>query len=267
VADHNEPAWEQAGLEASLARAESALDAAGRAVAALTRELKRARRAAEAGEVRELRRALAAAGGAAAEVTTRVAGAQAAYDIDDADLLAGAYAKELLIAAEAAGVAMFAEDDLLLCYPSVIRVLPAEAALEIDRKRSRRIRPSVVIEALAKAQRAGPRFKPAPFLASLFGAYDLVVAANGKPPGTVVRLIDVYDVLTLLPGQSRDYTKSEFARDLYLLDRSGEHTGPRGRRLRWAASTGTRQSGMLTTVAQSGSQQRYWGIAVDEPKG
>ena len=72
-------------------------------------------------------------------------------------------------------------------------------------------------------------------------------------------------MLTLLPGQSRDYSKAEFARDLYLLDQSGQNVvGSSGRRLRWAASSGTRGSGVLTTVARSGQQQRYWGIAFEE---
>jgi hypothetical protein len=75
----------------------------------------------------------------------------------------------------------------------------------------------------------------------------------------------VYAVLTLLPGQSRDYTKQEFARDLYLLDQTSSITvGTTGRRLRWAASTGTKQAGVLTTVARAGQQQRYWGIAFEE---
>lgn len=252
------------GLEGALARVERAVEAASKAVASLARELKRARAAAAAGQVRELRRALDTGQAMAGDVARRVGAAAATYDVDDVDLLAsGAYAKELLAAADAADVAMFAEDDRLLCYPSIVRVLPGDLALEIDRKRARGIRPSVVVAQLAKAQRAGPRFKPAPFLASLVGSYDLVVAGQGKAPGAVVRLLDVYSVLTLLPGQSRDYTRSEFARDLYLLDQSGETSGPGGRRLRWAASSGTRQAGVLTTVAMSGQQQRYWGIAVE----
>jgi hypothetical protein len=233
----------------------------------LARELKRARAATASGQVRELRRALDAAQAMAGDVMEGVGAAATAYDVDEVDMLAsGAYAKELLATAEAADVAMFAEDDRLLCYPSIVRVLPGDVALEIDRKRARGIRPSVVIAQLAKAQRAGPRFKPAPFLASLVNAYDLVVAGQGKAPGAVVRLLDVYNVLTLLPGQSRDYTRAEFARDLYLLDQSGEIVGPGGRRLRWAASSGTRQAGVLTTVAMSGQQQRYWGIAVESDR-
>jgi hypothetical protein len=252
------------GLEGALARVERAVEASSKAVASLARELKRAHAAAASGQVRELRRTLDAVQALAGEVVQRVDAAATAYDVDEVDMLgSGAYAKELLAAAEAADVAMFADDDRLLCYPSIVRVLPGEAALEIDRKRARGIRPSVVIAALAKAQRAGPRFKPAPFLASLVGAYDLVVAGQGKEPGAVVRLLEVYNALTLLPGQSRDYTRAEFARDLYLLDQSGETAGPGGRRLRWAASSGTRQAGVLTTVTMSGQQQRYWGIAVE----
>ncbi|MFN2477553.1 MAG: hypothetical protein ABR615_00025 [Pseudonocardiaceae bacterium] len=255
------------GLEGALARVESAVEASSKAVASLARELKRAHAAAASGQVRELRRVLDAVQAMAGEVVQRVGVVATAYDVDEVDMLgSGAYAKELLTAAEAADVAMFADDDRLLCYPSIVRVLPGEAALEIDRKRARGIRPSVVVAQLAKAQRAGPRFKPAPFLASLVSAYDLVVARQGKVTGAVVRLLDIYSALTLLPGQSRDYTRAEFARDLYLLDQSGETAGPGGQRLRWAASSGIRQAGVLTTVAMSGQQQRYWGIAVESDR-
>ena len=125
---------------------------------------------------------------------------------------------------------MFEEDERLLCYPSLVRVLPGDAAVEVDRVRDRRLRPSVLVAALAAAQQRAPRFRPEPFLDSLYGAYRLVLAREGKAAGAVVRLVDVWSVLTLLPGQSRDYTKQEFARDLYLLDQSGEHAASDGAR-------------------------------------
>jgi hypothetical protein len=252
------------GLEGALARAESDVETAARAAVSLGRELKRARAAAAAGQVRDLRRLLEAARSLAGEVAEQVGAAADSYDVDESDLLSsGAYAKELLAAAAAAGVDMYEDDDRLLCYPSIVRVLAGDLALEIDRRRARGIRPSAVVDQLGKAQRVGPRFKAAPFLASLVGAYDLVVAGQDKTTGAVVRLLDLYGVLTLLPGQARDYTKAEFARDLYLLDQSGSVEAPGGRRLRWAASSGTRQAGVLTTVTRSGQQQRYWGIAFD----
>lgn len=259
-------ATETAGLEGALAQAELAVEAAARSAAAVTRELKRARSAAGSGRVRELRRAFDAAADLAGELQRAVTDAAASYDVDESELLAsGAYGKELLAAASQAGVAMFEEDERLLCYPSIVRVLPGDLALEIDRKRIRGLRPSVVVAQLQRAQDAGPKFKPEPFLASLLAGYDLVVARQGKAAGAVVKLLEVYSVLTLLPGQTRDYTKPEFTRDLYMLDQSGFiAVGSTGRTLRWAASTGTRLSGVLTTVAKSGQQQRYWGIAFEQ---
>jgi hypothetical protein len=250
-------------LEDALDGAGSALESSSRSTAALARELKRARAAAATGQVRELRRAFAAAVDLAQELHRSVDAAAHSYDLDETEHLgSGAYAQELLAAAAEAGVSMFSEDDRLLCYPSIVRVLPGDLALEIDRRRVRGLRPSVVVAALQKAQNAGPKFKSGPFLDSLLAAYDHVIALQGKQPDAVVRLLDIYSLLTLLPGQAREYTKPEFTRDLYLLDQSGAKTvGSPGRTLRWAASTGTRMAGVLSTVAKSGQQQHYWGIA------
>jgi hypothetical protein len=182
--------------------------------------------------------------------------------VDEADYLAsGDYAKELLAAAQDRGVAMFEEDERLLCYPSLLRILPADAAIEVDRRRERRLRPTVVIERLAQAQQRPPRFNAKPFLESLLMGYELVVSRGGKRPDAVARLLDIWNVLTLLPGQAKEYTRPEFARDLYLLDQTGATTTKSGRTLRWHASTGTRGSGVLSTVARTGQQQRYWGIS------
>ena len=249
-------------LEGLLETAEGRLDEAVRAAAAVTRELRKARAAARLGQLRELRRLVSAAERTASELAdaARRAGQGLGFD-EQAYLASGGYAKELLATAAAAEVAMFEEDERLLCYPSLVRILPGDAAVEVDRVRERRLRPSVLVAALAAAQQRAPRFRPGPFLDGLHAAYQLVVAREGKSPGAVVRLLDLWSVLTLLPGHSRDYTRQEFARDLYLLDQSGEVATRQGARLRWAASTGTRSAGVLTTVARSGQQQRYWGVA------
>lgn len=257
---------ERTGLESALAATEQAVAETLVAAAALSRGLKRARTAAAVGQVKDLRRALDEAAAAAARVTQQAAAARDGYDIDEEEwLTSGGYRKELLAAAADAGLDIVEEDDRLLCYPSLVRVLPGEVALDIDRQREKRLRPSVVVTRLAQAQRAGPRFRPEPLLRSLAAGYDLVLALQGKPAGAVVRLVDIYAVMTLLPGQTREYSKHEFARDLYLLDQTGAATVPgTRRRLHWAASTGTKQAGVLTTVARSGSPQRYWGVAFRE---
>lgn len=248
------------GLEAALAATQAEAEAVLRAAGALTRELKKARSGAVTGQVRELRKALDAAVALSAELAVAARDARAGFDIDEGAYLAsGAYAKELLATAAERGVAMFEEDERLLCYPSLVKLLPGDAALEIDRRREKRLRPSVVVAALADTQRRPPRFKEQPFLESLAGAYFLLAAREGKDG--VLRLVDVWEVLTLLPGQARDYTRPEFARDLYLLDQSGVTTTKTGRTLRWHASSGTRGAGVLTTVAKTGQQQRYWGLS------
>ena len=249
------------GLEAALAATQARVEAAQRESAAAVWELKKARAAAAVGQVRELRRSLAAAVQGARAVAQAAEEAAESYTFDEGEHLAsGAYARELLDAASTAGLAMVEDDDRLLCYPSLVRVLPGDAALDIDRRRERRLRPSVVIAALAAAQARPPKGKPEALLESLVGAYELLAAREGRPD-PVLRLDALWQVLTLMPGAARDFSKPEFARDLYLLDQSGVVTTRTGRTLRFHASSGTRGAGVLTTVARTGQQQRYWGVS------
>lgn len=248
----------EAALSLTQGKAEAAIKAAG----TVTRELRKARTAAANGQVRDLRRALDAAAGLAGELCAAAQQARESFSIDETAYLAsGEYAKELLTMAPAKGVALYEDDERLLSYPSVVRIVPADSAVEIDRKRERRLRPSVLLGLLAAAQQRPARFRADQFLESLADGYDLVIARGRKRSDAVVRLTDVWDVLTLLPGQAREYTKPEFARDLYMLDQNGAATTKDGRGLRWHASSGTRSSGVLTTVARTGQQQRYWGIS------
>jgi hypothetical protein len=243
-------------FESALAVAQSGTETGLRSAGALTRELRKARAAAASGQVRELRRALDAAATLAAELSAEIGDVSASFDIDETSYLAsGDYAKELLAAAAERGVAMFEEDERL------VRVVPGDSLIEVDRRRERRLRPSVVIGLLAAAQQRPPRFRAEQFLDSLAGGYELVIGRAGKNPDAVARLTDIWSALTLLPGQASQYTRPEFARDLYLLDQSGVQRTREGRTLRWHASSGTRNAGVLTTVARSGQQQRYWGVS------
>lgn len=258
-------------LEQALARAEVEAAAALRGTAALARDLKRARSGADVGQIRELRAAVSAAREHWDALGGQLSALEAAYDVDEVEYLSsGAYVAEVLAAAAAAGLAVGQDPDApdrLLSYPSVVRVLPGDAAIEVDRKRDRRLRPSALVARLAHAQHRPPRSRSEPFLESLAVAYELVTAREGRQPGAVVRLDSVWSVLTLLPGTRADYGKPEFTRDLYQLDLSKVVTTKDGRRLRFAASSGTRGAGVLTTVARDGRQQLYWGVALVRPPG
>jgi hypothetical protein len=152
---------ESAGrFESALSAAQDGAEAALKSAGAVTRELRKAKAAAASGQVREFRRALDAAAGLADGLAAAVQEERDSFDIEEtAYLTAGDYAKELLAMAAERGVAMFEEDDRLLCYPSIVRVVPGDSVVEIDRRRERRLRPSVLIGLLAAAQQRPPRFR------------------------------------------------------------------------------------------------------------
>jgi hypothetical protein len=154
-------------------------------------------------------------------------------------------------------------DNRLYCYPVLIRVLPGDRAVMIDRKRERRLRPSVLVRHLRDLQRRPPRFRPADFLNALYATYGVAVERrDGRKPGAVVPLGELYELLTLLPGQSREYSKQEFARDVYLLDQSGETTAKDGARLEFHSGAGARvPCGALTVVTRTGAEKTYHGIS------
>ena len=187
------------------------------------------------------------------------------WDFDaEAYLSNGLFTQELLRTARAMGVRLHEQDERLYCYPALIRIDAKERAVLIDKTRERRLRPTVLVSHLRDLQKRPPRFRPDAFLESLFEAYTAIAERQGKAllDGVVVRLSDVYDLFTLLPGQSRDYAKQEFARDIYLLDQSGVATTKKGHRVSFPASTGTRTaSGLLRVVTQNGQEKVYYGIA------
>ncbi|MDQ6725138.1 MAG: hypothetical protein M3066_03065 [Actinomycetota bacterium] len=254
-------------LEQALADVERDADNAVRGLAAALKEAKKVKAAAAAGLLRELRQSLDGSvrlAEAAAETTRDV---RRAWSFDDqAYFSSGAYTKEILALAADEGVQAFESDDRILCYPAIIQV-GADATVVIDKKRDRRTRPSVLVAALKALQSKPPKFKAGAFLEALVVGYDLVRGRQGARSGATMKLADVYAVLTVLPGAARDYTKQEFARDLYLLDQDGTTRAKDGRTLRLPASALTRGSGsgLFTTVTRSGQAKMYAGISLEGP--
>ncbi|MDQ6838883.1 MAG: hypothetical protein M3137_11270 [Actinomycetota bacterium] len=255
----------QPSLEEALQVLEGDVDAAAKALGAALKQAKRAKAAAAVGQIRELQQAMENAERLADHAAGAVAGARSGWQFDVSGWLAsGDYAKELLATAAEAGVQAFESDERILCYPAVVAVSAADASVVVDKKKDRRIRPSVIVRHLAALQQRPPRFKPEAFIASLAAAYDLVVGAKGSRPGAAMKLVDVHAVLTLLPGAARDYTRQEFARDLYLLDQTGVVDTKDGRRMSLPASAMTRGTGVLSTVTRAGQSKVYAGIAFSE---
>jgi hypothetical protein len=251
-------------LEDALEALEADATALLRAVAALSRVAKKAKTAAETGTVRDIPLALEAAGQLAADASEAAERLRAGWRFDvESWFASGEYSKELLAAAAEGGVSAFESDDRILCYPVIVQVSPSDASIVIDKKRDRRIRPSVVVAGLSTLQQREPKFKPQAFIESLAIAYDFVIASKAMRPGAPVKLVDVHNVLTIMPGSAREYTRPEFARDVYLLDQRGVVTTKSGRRMSLPASALTR-SGVLRTVTRTGQAKDYAGISFEE---
>jgi len=253
-------------LEAALAQTEAAAGRALDAGANLTKALRRLRTSAQVGNLRDLRAMLAAVAEAAERARDDAVLAASSWQLDeDAYFSSGRFSEELLAAAQDAGLQLFERDERFYCYPVLVRVAPAERSVFVDRARERRIRPSVLVEHLREVQRRPPRFRPEAFLDALFRAYGHLVGRHGpKQPaaGQTVPLVDVYELMTLMPGAAREYSRQEFARDIYLLDRGGVTTTRRGYVVSFPSSTGARSAGAaMRVVTESGQEKVYYGLA------
>jgi hypothetical protein len=253
-------------LEGALQQTETDADASLKALSAVTKSLKRFRQLAHDGNLREMKAALSAVEQTTQALQQQVTTTVQQWDFDETSYFAsGAYSRELLETAARMQVAIFEQDERLYCYPSLVRVLASERTILIDRTRERRLRPSIVVEHLRTLQEQPPRFRPDAFLEALFGAYRVLAQRHGSGAlqrGPVERLAQIYELLTLLPGQSREYSRQEFARDIYLLDRSGSITTRDGFVVSFPASTGTKSAGgVITAITETGQERQYWGIA------
>lgn len=252
-------------LEQALAKTEADATATLKAVNSMLGPLRRFRAAAKAGNLRELRSSTEAAEKAMDVLRQQFTNAKEGWDFDEERYFAsGLYPTEIIAIGQQIGVSIFERDDRLYCYPVLIRVSPNDKAVFIDKKRENRIRPSVLVTRLKELQRKPPPFKPEMFLEALFKAYSKAVAMRGKDllqMAPVIRLIDIYELLTLLPGQAREYSKQEFARDIYLLHRSGVDATKSGARVSFPASTGTKTpSRTISVITEAGEERRYYGI-------
>lgn len=83
----------------------------------------------------------------------------------------------------------------------------------------------------------------------------------------MLELVTLFDLLTIFPDTKKDYSRAEFTRDLYLLDRSLKVETRAGARLEFSASTGTKGSAsrILTIIGEDGYPKVYYGISFTAP--
>ena len=249
-------------LEQALEDIERAADGVVRAAAAALSEAKRVKADAASGQLRALRQSLDSSARLADVAASASGDLQKRWTFDEQEYFtSGAYTAEVLAIAAEQGLSAFESDDRILSYPAIVSLSVSDTSVLIDKRKDRRVRPSVLVRSLKALQAKPPKFKPEAYLEALAVAYDLVVARARVNPGATVKLADIYPVLTVLPGSARDYSRQELARDLYLLDQSGITRIKDGRELELPASALTRGSGVLRTVTRSGQEKVYAGIS------
>lgn len=253
-------------IEQSLAKTEADAIATLKVANTLIASLRKFYNAAKTGSLQELRSTVETTEKALSSLRQQFTNAKEGWNFDeDAYFAGGLYSSEIIALGRQTGVNIFERDDYLYCYPVLIRVSPNDKAVFIDKKRETRIRPSVLLARLKELQRKPPRFRPESFLETLLKTYRIACATRHKEisqTAPVIPLKEIYELLTLLPGQTREYTKSEFIRDVYLLHRSGVDTTKTGAKVRFPISTATRTpSKIMTVITEAGEEKSYYSIS------
>ena len=254
------------GFAATESAAGSVLDALNEATR-IARQLRRASQDGNIAAIKRLTDRLVSTSKAVGQASSNAAAAWPFPEEEERSYLEQEYSAELQSEGRKRGVQIFERDGRLIAHPLVVRVLPGDRAVRIDRRQTSTIRPSKIVADLEKLQKSPARFRPQPFLESLYEAYlalsqtDTADRLKLGGVGQVVRLDRIYNLFTGLPGSRREYSLLDFARDLYTLQESGVREVRSGARGSFPASTGTRSPrGAISFVGPSGEPVLFYGI-------
>jgi hypothetical protein len=259
-------------FEQALERLDSDTAAVQKAAATVAGASKRLAAAAKAGDGAAIDRAFGDCGRAVDALQAQLNNTRSGWNFDwRGHIESERFKRELLEAASEAGLIIHEQDGRIFSYPVLVRILTGGdlGTVSVDRKRMRTIRPSHLVALLKTLRDRPPKAKNEEFLKSLYAAYGWATQRDdgSTPWGPVAELVDLYEILTLFPGQTRDYSRQEFTRDLYLLDRSDIRATRDGARFELSASTGTKgsRSRFLTIVGEDGEEKAYYGISFARP--
>jgi len=239
--------------------AAAALDAVGR----LSSLVKKVQTSVQVGNLRELRKGLAALDSLSQAARQAVATLQGACEWSEEDeeryLGSRVYLEELLAAAQAAGLSTQLQDGgTIACFPSLLKVQPKERAVKLDGKPQRQVRPGYLATQLAKRQKRPLRVNLARLLETLQSVYDQCASKRGD----IVPVLEIYRRMTVLPWVAKEYGQQEFARDLYLLDADPDVRPKDGSRVRLhpGATAAKNRANLLVVVTREGTERTYYGI-------
>ena len=238
----------------------------------LARQLEKASREGNVAAIKRVQDRLDAALGSLGQAVANAVQSWPFQEEEEEQYLKDGYRAELRRIASEKGLDIHERDDRLVSHPSIVRILPGERAVRIDKKKISSIRPSHLADALLRNQEKPGRYQSGAFLDSLYNVYSDIVRDElsdrdllAQPAGRVVPLERVYRLFTSLPGSSREYDRTDFARDLYILDTNGPKRTKKGASVSFPSSTGTRRSkGLFAFVGPDGRDVEYYGLRFTE---
>ena len=263
-------------FEQAFSDAERAASSVAKAAASLQAIAKQMQKAAQEGNITNLKRASERLNQATALARQEVSNAVGSWPFTpelEEKYLRESYEPELLALAREEQVQIHQRDGRLICFPSMVRINPSDNTVTIDRKKVGSIRPTRLVAALKQNQSKTPNFRSELFLERLYGVYQELVGGRRSDmldsrSGTVIGLSRIYAMFTSRPGSNREYDQTDFARDLYFLDVSGVNKVRSGATVSFPASTGTRsQRGTFSFVSPEGEIVTYYGIQFTEAAG
>ena len=264
-------------FEQAFSDTERAADSALISARQLSNRARALAKAAKTGNIAAVRRERANLKSAMAALSQEVDNANSAWSFQEEDevrYLQDGYADELAAVAQDVELSIYEEDDVLISYPSIVRILPGERAVRIDDKKDSNIRPSHLAKTLLDNQKKTGRFRPNRILESMYAVYSEIAGeyeSGGEmlgDGGRVVPLARIYKMLTVSPPAKRgDYRRTEFAFNLYAIETEGPRVTTRGYRVDFPASTGTRRrraSDLFHCIAPDGQRITYYGVRFSE---
>lgn len=260
-------------FEGAFSDVERAAGSTLRSANELVKQIKELQKAAKVGNIAAMKRAqerVDAASGTLRQEAANAAGAWPFSNEAEDQYLKTGYLEELQKVAQERGLTVHERDGRLVAHPSMVRVLVGDRAVSIDKKQTSGIRPSHLAGILLDSQKKPVRHQSAAFLETLYTVYQDLVGDETTDrlmhgSGRVVLLEVIYRRLTYLPGSSREYERSDFARAIYDLDAGGVKKTKSGATVSFPASTGARTSrGLFTFVGPDGADVQYYGIRFTE---
>ncbi len=175
---------------------------------------------------------------------------------------AGDFAREVVEAAareRLSGVRIV--HGVIFSFPVVVTPQPDKLAVRVGTKLMRTLRPSALVAVLQRFRNRKPSSaRLEKLLEAIERAY---LDAQGGRANIAMKIQDVYERLTPLPEQRRDYTELDFISDLYALERENVLTTKTTRVISFPASTGTRGGNAIRLTTEAGEERLYSSIRFD----